>query len=400
MKDTAQKCINSPASGPTSREEQELPIGLFAPQSQEIFEKKGVEAFYEMREFGANLLLGTYPQITDKMLDWADQAGMRVLIYNAEVEFMSPEEAAQYVRRYKDHPAYYGIQIADEPSIERMENMSAVCRAILQEDPMHYLWVDLLPTYAGFNSERHYEEYVANYMKNISPNVAVYDHYGILHHKIREDFYLNQELVMKYARQRHLPVWTFALCTAHGDYEETSVEQMRWQVSNQLATGSKGIQWFTYGQPAPMFATPPIDAGGKRTKKFEEVKTVNQEIKPYGHILMELEHIGTIFWCNHAQPPKQQVPFLSWEPISQISGDPAVIGCFRDREQQPTLYVANYSYDKPAVTHIELNDGYTDHIELWSSEGKFRQPCNGRITVDLLPGEGKLIRLLKMKSKS
>ena len=90
------------------------------------------------------------------------------------------------------------------------------------------------------------------------------------------------------------------------------MEQMRWQVSNQLATGSKGIQWFTYGQPAPMFATPPIDAGGKRTKKFEEVKTVNQEIKPYGHILMELEHIGTVFWCNHAQLPKQQVPFLSW----------------------------------------------------------------------------------------
>ena len=396
MKKTTQDCPRPPVAEPAYDTKAELPIGLFAPQSKEIFEKKGPDVFYEMKELGANLCLGTYPQITDKMLDWAHQAGMKVLIYNAEVEFMFPQEAVQYIRCFKDHPAYYGIQVADEPSIERMEKMSAVCQAIMQEDPAHYLWVDLLPTYAGFKSEQQYEEYVVNYMKYISPNVIVYDHYGILHHQIREDFYLNQEIAMKYARQHPLPVWTFDLCTAHGDYEEPSVEQMRWQVSNQLASGSKGIQWFTYGQPDPMFTTPPIDAAGKRTKKFEEVKMVNHEIKPYDHILMSLDHIGTIFWCNHAQPPKQLAPFLSWEPISQISGDPAVIGCFRDKEQNLALYVANYSFSNPAAVKIKLNDSYADYINIWSSKGKIQQPYSGRIAIDLLPGEGKLVQLLKI----
>lgn len=384
-------------SEPAGKEEREFPIGLFAPQSREIFEKKGVEVFYEMREMGANLCLGTYPGLEDKMLDWAEAAGVKVLIYRADVETMSPTDAVRYVRLYKDHPAYYGIQIADEPSVERMQSMAEVCRAIQQEDPAHYIWVDLLPTYAeGFKSLQHYEEYVADYMKYISPNVIVYDHYGILHQKIRPDFYLNQEIAMKYARERRLPVWTFDLCTAHGDYEEPTVEQMRWQVANQLATGSKGIQWFTYGQPDPMFTTPPIDSAGNRTKKFDEVKQVNLEIKPYAPMLLPLDHIGTIFWCNQLDPPKQLSPFLTWEPIAKISGDSAVIGCFWDKDQNPALYIANASFQEQAAVQIALNEGYADQVNIWSSAGKEQQQSGSRVAVDLLPGEGKLIQPVKL----
>lgn len=151
---TSSATANIKVTEPVYDTKLELPIGLFAPQSQALFEKQRSAAFADMKKMGATLLLGTYPQITDKMLDWAQEAGMKVMIYDVNVEYMTPEDAVAYVNRFKDHPAYYGIQIADEPSIERMENMSAICRAILQEDPMHYLWVDLLPTYAGFNSER------------------------------------------------------------------------------------------------------------------------------------------------------------------------------------------------------------------------------------------------------
>lgn len=374
----------------------ELPIGLFAPQSQALFEKQRSAAFADMKEMGATLLLGTYPQITDKMLDWAQEVGMKVMIYDVNVEYMTPEDAVAYVNRFKDHPAYYGIQIADEPSNARLEGMSDVCKAIRKADPDHPLWVNLLPIYAGYPSIKAYEDYIDLYIEKVNPNVITFDNYGIIHgDTIRDDFYLNTELFMERSRKHNIPLWTFDICSEHGAYVNLTLEKLRWQVSNQLATGSKGIQWFTYGQPSEEFKTPAIDANGNKTETYYELQKVNSEIKAYDHILMSLNHIGTMFWMDGYLEPTVKTPFNKWAPVNQISGDPVVVGCFEDKEGNKAMYVANYSFEKKAASHIVLNKGYALKYNVWDAAGKKQYTYNSQIDITLEPGEGKLIQLLK-----
>ena len=374
----------------------ELPIGLFAPQSKALFEKQQVSAFTDMKEMGATVCLGTYPGLEDKMLDWAQEAGMKVQIYDGNVEYSTPEQAVAYVNRYKDHPAYYGIAIADEPSVGRLEGMSEVCKAIRKADPDHPLWVNLLPIYAGYPSIQAYEDYIDLYMEKVSPNVIMFDNYGVIHgDTIRDDFYLNSELFMERSRKYDVPMWTFAVCSEHGVYKNLTLEKLRWQVSNQLAAGSKGIQWITYGQPDPMFATPAIDANGNKTETYYELQKVNGEIKSYDHILMSLNHVGTMFWMDGYLEPTVKTPFTKWAPINKISGDPAVVGCFEDKDGNLAMYVANYSFEKKATTKIVLNKGYALKYNIWNAAGKKQYTYNNQIEIALEPGEGKLIQLLK-----
>lgn len=374
----------------------ELPIGLFAPQSKALFEKQQVSAFTDMKEMGATVCLGTYPGLEQKMLDWAQQAGMKVMLYDGSIEYAKPDDAVAYVNRYKNHPAYFGIQIADEPSDGRLDAMSAVCKAIRKADPDHPLWVNLLPIYAGFPSIKAYENHIDRYIEKVNPNVITFDNYGIIRgDTIRDDFYLNAELFMERSRKYNIPMWTFDVCSEHGVYKKLTLEKLRWQVSNQLASGSKGIQWFTYGQPDPQFKTPAIDANGNKTQTYYNLQKVNREIKSYDHILMSLNHVGTMFWMDGYLEPDVKKPFTKWEPINHISGDPAVVGCFQDKEGNKAMYVANYSFEKKATTKIVLNNGHALKYNVWDAAGKKQYTYGGQIEVTLQPGEGQLIQLLK-----
>lgn len=370
----------------------ELPIALFAPQMSHLIDQS---AYFEMVEAGANVLLGTEVGRELEMLDLAQNAGMKLMLYNADLIDADGESAIRYIKKYQSHPAYLGVVIIDEPSTETIKYMAEMVSELTDAFPDKYVYINLVPTYSGaFSNTQEYVDYVDLLLKECHVNLLSYDNYGVMNNGIRDDFYLNAEIFIQRGKEKNIPVWTFALCTQHFGYPKVTIENMRWQVSNELAMGSRGIQWFTYGTPSEEFHDAPLDVFGKRTATYNILKQVNNEIKLYDHILMALKHQVTLFHMD--EKPYLLNQDTEWKDIASIEGDDAVIGCFEDDSGNTALYVANYSYTKEASLTINLESGCATSCRIWNDiEGATVAITDNSVAIHLKAGEGKLIQLFQ-----
>ena len=249
-------------------------------------EHSNVNRFKEFKEAGFDVSICFYDDTPVdtllRILDDAKKSDIRLIISSGWVS-VQPHVG---IPRLKNHPALYGYFLQDEPWPKDISETTQRYQAMAKQDTRKPTYVNLLPDYGdGMPREIQMPPY-KDYLKQTSaiglPFIS-FDFYPILKSGIRPTWYSCLEDIRQESLRTGKPFWAFALCTPHADYPQPTIETLRLQVYSDLAYGAQAIEYFTYWTPQATdewdFHDAPISIDGQRTKNYELVKQMNQELR-------------------------------------------------------------------------------------------------------------------------
>lgn len=258
--------------------------------------------YREMKEAGFDFsfsFLGS-PQDVQKSLDAAHQAGMKIVISCPELK----TETEKIVKQFMNHPALAGYFLRDEPAVDAFTDLGNWAKRVNAVDPKHFCYVNLFPNYASplQLGTADYREYVNKFAKEVPLHFLSFDSYPLTSAEgVYEKWHQNLEIFSDEAKKVNKPFWGFAQSVLFDNkHEDPSLATMRVQMFTNLAYGAQGLQYFTYWtpvSPAEDFRGGPITLEGKRSTVYDNIKTLNQEIKNlsgvfYGAKVKSLQFFG------------------------------------------------------------------------------------------------------------
>jgi hypothetical protein len=254
---------------------------------------------------------------------------------------------------YRDHPAFLGYYLGDEPSANQFPRIAEWFRLLRSRDPLHPGWNNLFGR-SVFPSREAFLTYLRDYVTEVEPAVLSTDHYDHLEHSDRGQFIENVATTAQVAREAGIPFWGILLVTQHGPYRAVDDGLLAWQVAQWLSYGARGIGYFTYWTPAPDYEPEHgwkdgmIRWDGTRSPHYERVRALNQLVKPVGEALADLTWLGT----EHAGGvPVGGTEFAADALIAAVEGR-ATLGQFASSAGRPHLFIANR--DSSAARTIAL----------------------------------------------
>lgn len=149
-----------------------------------------------------------------------------------------------------------GYQLKDEPQAPEFPALAAWSASVAARAPGALRFINLLPNY-GFTapSSPVYEEYVADFVRIVRPDLLSFDHYPQWGAADDADvspagFIRNLRVVRAAAQGAGIAFWLFFNSMPYGGRSDVSEAQLRWQVYTALAHGAKGVMYFCYWSPA------------------------------------------------------------------------------------------------------------------------------------------------------
>jgi len=322
-----------------------------------------LETYQKIAEAGFSLNMSFYGErdINLKALDLAQQAGIQLLIQDARVAKLVEDASLPLtsldpiIAVYKDHPAFWGYFILDEPNAAKFDRIAEIFAYLKDKDPAHPAYANLFPTYATpqqLGTET-YDQHVASFLEKVKPTFLSYDHYPIMSTGLREDYYLNLEIIRGMAEKFGLPFWAFTLVTAHAVYPPPTAAHIRLQLFSDLAYGAKGLQYFTYGTPTGSdfdWKYGLIDPQGKPTLAYEFASEINQEVRQISPLVGSWKSEAVY----HSDPvPKGCRPLASNGLVQKVQSCPMVIGIFSDAGDRYIMFVnRDYESDRTAIVRF------------------------------------------------
>jgi hypothetical protein len=308
----------------------------------------------EMAELGLNVLLpsqdpaGHAPEANLRRLDLAAQHNLQVLLFDERLGrawragFLTPAGAAvldSVVNTYRDHPGFLGWYLGDEPR-PPYDTLAVLHRELQRRDPRHMTWNNLLGRMA-FASEPAWRAYIDGYLDTMPARVLSDDHYEFLAGRDRNQFFVNAAGLRDLADQHGVPFWAIVQLTQHTGYRALTSGELRWQVSNLLAYGARGIGYFTYWTPSPdpqwNWGPGIIGPDGHRTGTYDMLKAFHQRLRPAGELLASCRWNST---QATAPVPPGAHSFVGDDWLAQVEGR-ASIGRFVDHWGRPHLVIVN-----------------------------------------------------------
>ncbi|WP_217594156.1 beta-galactosidase [Cohnella sp. GbtcB17] len=388
-----------------------LEIGLWvSPPVEEITD----ERYREIREAGFTFVIGLLEMETggdravERALDAAAANGLQYIVHDPGLKAMPLDERKRIrarIRQFASHPAYMGHLLKDEPSASQIAGLAALKEQYELAAPNGMAYVNLYPSHAAAELLGDaYPNYVERYLSLAKPDILTYDHYPFLTDNSifkgdREtaDYYYNLELMREASLRYEVPFWLFIQTLAfNGTHRDPVYAEIRWQVYTSLAFGVKGIQYFTYWTPPDShetFGDAMIDRKGRRTRHYDEVKAVNEEIAALGPVLMRLRSVGVV--ASGESLPRLPPSSDGQGPVARLSGDPALMGCFVDEAGDYAYMLVNRSYEEDAEARLAIETDAPCNIEIWEDGETSTQALaagSATLRIRLQPGQGKLLQ--------
>ena len=365
------------------------------------------EKIKEAAGAGFNVIMfgGTVEQ-NKKALDLCEAEGVKALVIDNRVMARRSRERGfaanldAVIADYGSHPAFWGYYLTDEPNSSYFRRLAPVSKYLLKKDPKHVPYINLFPTYATREQLGNptYEQHVDEFCRVVQPKLLSYDHYALLANGERSDYFENLEIIRRQGIKHHTPFCYILLSVPHGPYRDPSEADLRWQVNTALAYGARGIMYFTYNtpdDPAWNYRNAIIDADGKPTAKYDQVRRINTEILKLAPTLMRLTSVAVY----HTGMAPQGTKLLPEDGlISRIEGGEFVVGQFNSDSGQKYAMLVNRSPRQPARAEVT----FSQKVELWEvsrSTGRERAVTvaedgpGSTWRAAFGPGEGRLVRI-------
>lgn len=335
--------------------------------------------YHEIAEAGIDVIVpgnGTFTPVQNlRAMNLAHAAGLRVIPLDQRLFTFAPkgvptvddEMLAAVVADYRDHPAFAGYTIKDEPSADLFPALQRLRDRLVEKDPGHEPFINLFPSYGsptqlGFADFR---AYVRHYLETVKPRVLSYDFYPLRERAtVDADWFSDLAITREEARRVGIPLWVFMQSEGiKGNLRVPNRAEVFWQATTALAYGARGIGWFTYWTPAPDQGVPPteeqvpasaeqhyggmLDTNGVRTLVYDHVRAANTFLHGAGKALLD--------WDNAFVAHFQRGQMLAGgaSPVVTVSGDDAnvVVGTFK-RQNRHRILLANRSWEQPSRFHL------------------------------------------------
>jgi len=341
-----------------------------------------------------------------KILDLSAKYHLTAIIADARVNGTKASVAAM-VAAYKYHKGLAGYYIKDEPTIEQLEQMAGMYKALLEQDPVHIPHVNLNPVYAtGMLAGRDYEkDYVekwiqlagAKELKSLSFDNYLFMDDGTLR---AAPYYQNLDIIRRLGLQYHIKTSAYLQSVGiPGAYRRPNENELRFNMYSILAYGVKYPVWFTYTRPADntaeRFTAAILNTGGQTTDLYEPFKQLNKEAKTLGKQLVKLQatavyHTGTAIPQGAAALPGTY--YL--QPVA--ASEDLLIAQMQDPSEGNRSYamVVNKSLTDAVTITFNVHAPVTaiEEVSKLTGNGQTVPVVNGKITVSFEPGDGRLLR--------
>ena len=354
-----------------------------------------------------------------RLLESAEEVGIEQLVWDAELNgvllntSLSEDEALSRARRilleYKDYPSFYGNMITDEPNTGEFAALKVAAERYKKLLPDKMFYLNLFPVGAmtaqlGCGT---YKEYLSEYEK-LGLDYVCYDYYPLVRGtgtstKLTDSFLYNMQLC------REMPsapeVWTFLQAMGFGNRKEPDcVEDCRIQVNCSLAYGMKAIQWFCYYSPsyggAENFMPAIIALDGKKTEKYEYVKTANNDAHAFEHVYtnFEWQRVMSFIGSENTKGENSAFNYLDTDNThlrvdSFASTEDMLVGVFKDGQGRDGFMLANYDLPSSKKTNkVEIKFNHCTKIVYFvNGVRKTAEAADGKLTLELKAGNGAFV---------
>jgi hypothetical protein len=367
--------------------------------------------YAELAGVGMNVAVPAWDDPHDRVenlrrLDLAATVGIRCLLADERFSRIvalgvdTPEAGAvldSIVADYRDHPAFLGYYLGDEPKSDAWPVLGKLFPALRARDPAHPAWNNLAGI-RGFGDSALWVADNRGYLERMRPAVLCDAHYDFRVGFDYGEFVMNAAALRAWSLEYGIPFWSIVQLVPHANVRPLTEGELAWQVSMLMAYGTRGVGYFTYWTPP---ADPQLNWGpaivtydGARTPWYDVVSRMNARVRPAGETLARLTWLST----QHAgSVPRGGAPFRGDDWLAAVEGR-AAVGRFTDAAGVPYLVVVNSDSLAPREVTLTLV-GATGASRLGSSIGEWHawpsQPTATGATVALAldPGEFALLRV-------
>ena len=309
-----------------------------------------VERYKEYKDTGFNILLSqttaTYngedweTSDTKKVMDRAYEAGLKKVILlddrimalsrtpggliGEDKQFKTQKEFDDYISAcmapYKDHPAFYGFQLKDEPAYTLFESFGQIYKTVKRLRPQTFIQCNLLPLIVlictnslypkGGDIYQRYEKYLNAFLDATDADYIMYDHYPmVIENSIPSGigrFYIkNLQIASKVCRERNVKLYHVAQAFGMDVGKKLNCRlpnraEMYWQINLLLGFGVKQFSYFTYWTKRDNSTTGEffkdgnamMTRRGEKTPLYGYVKEVNEYIQKLAPLIKNFEHVA------------------------------------------------------------------------------------------------------------
>jgi hypothetical protein len=368
----------------------EFPISYWCGPMPEF---STLERYKEIKEAGFTFVMpmcaGTSVEMNQKILGYCQEVGLKAFIADGRMPVGVPDEATKrridaIVADYANHPAFLGYHLVDEPGAGLYPALAETVAYLKERDPKHPVSINLLPNHCPLNAlgTKTYEEYLSHYVKEVRTPFFSYDNYfsALPKPEPRRVWVQNLEVARKVSLESRTPFWQIVLVTQHFGYASPSIADLRYEAFQTLAYGGRGVLWFTYWSPeatdkSAKWQHAMIDAKGKRDPHFDEVRTVNGELRAFGRELLRAESVSVT-------------------PLKQGAAS-VTVGRFKGVDGLTSVFLANDDRSGAANLSLPVEGVTVERFEMggsWKLINTMKIDDKPAVKVNLPPGGAALVR--------
>ncbi len=201
---------------------------------------------------------------------------------------------------FTDHPAIWGIDVGDEPSMRDFPHLGRVISRVQECFPDQLPYLNLFPAYGWLATctaaeaeaqlgTASYEEYIAQYCRHVPTDYLCYDFY--LYSASLARYYECLRITSDACARIGRSLWIVLQVNSHRPETSLSENQLRYQAFSAMAFGVETVIWACY--TAGWWYHFPLDEAGNRTEQYDKLKTVNGEIHRIGETYRHYRRVAT-----------------------------------------------------------------------------------------------------------
>ncbi len=249
---------------------------------------------------------------------------------------------AEYVAPYASHPAFYGMQLKDEPRFYQFKAYGRVYRSLKRVVPNVFLQCNLFPMSVAverFSADKTdpyeaYSEYLESYLDATDGDSICFDEYPFRRDGITHDFCLRSlQLAARICKRRdkelRIVIQSFGMLNPSGriTFRNCTENDIYWQLNLMVGLGVKNIGYFTYCVKQQnvsenekfLDGASLINRDGTRTRLYYKVKKIHSEFRSFEKILSGYEYNGMrLFTANETEPVPDYLDKVDADVLSAV----------------------------------------------------------------------------------
>ena len=343
---------------------------------------------------------------------------------------------ADYIAPYKDHPAFYGLMLGDEPFYQMYESYGQVYKSLKRVCPDAFLQYNLNPITAGRDPQKiderlppleegegeglewkdvvalRYEKYVRMFLDSTGAEYVQYDQYPMKDKDYIDEYYIyGLQLVAELAKEYGIDFYFVSQTCGQTDGVSNprmlSEADLYWLNNMLVGFGVKTISYFTYWTKSNNDTEHFVDGNsfitwyGERTRIYDWMKQIMAEEQRFAPTVLNFDYQTskvytkppTVFDSSHAVWSRQTPDFKALKNVS-INKETALITELYDEGKGNYMYMVQNIVDPTnkgskayQTTELTFNASYKYAALYEKGERRLVKLDNGKLILKHKAGE-------------